>query len=282
MSFELDHASLQLADMGQAIRALHERLGLEPLLGIGDPEHHGRIVFENTYVELTVPAQGPPALSSPWTLPWFFLRFSDDPSALCARLRDAGLSPCFQLFEGDDGCWTEIRLDTARETPAPLLLQRPARRSFLTGTLPRPMPSHGCGAFQLAGVLVVTPDLLATLELYRRLLGISPLPKPYLDRVFAGRRVDLRLPSGRLGFLQPEGAGLASRALEAWGPGPLGLQLAVESFWPVEEQTARLGIHTERGITPRGAEMWIDPQETFGVSFGYVEELPPIGAWGGG
>ncbi|HLL84126.1 MAG TPA: VOC family protein, partial [Longimicrobium sp.] len=147
----LDHVSLQVLDMGQTVRQFEERLGLEALLNNVDPERHGRIHFESTYVELAVPPVFPPK-SPPWTIPWFFLRFTGAPESLNARLEAAGLAPSLQVFEGDDGCWTEIRLEVPG-TPTPLLLHRP--RPEPTGAAPR--VAQPCGAFGLASVIILTP-----------------------------------------------------------------------------------------------------------------------------
>jgi catechol 2,3-dioxygenase-like lactoylglutathione lyase family enzyme len=269
-TFHLDHLSLQVLDMGQTVRQFDERLGLEALLNNADPEHHGRIHFDSSYVELAVPPVFPPR-SPPWTIPWFFLRFSDAPEALYERLKAAGLSPSLQIFEGEDGCWTELRLEVPGGTPTPLLRHRP-----------RPEPvsaAHGaqpCGAFGLASVVLLTPDLAGASDVYRRLLGLEKLPEPFTDRVFTARRMDLPLAGGRICLIQPEGHGFASAFLGARGSGPMGFQLAVESFWQPEELIARLGLRSERGITPRGAELWLDPKETFGVPVGFVEALAPV------
>jgi hypothetical protein len=257
--------------MGQTVRQLDERLGLEALLNNADPEHHGRIHFGSTYVEVAVPPVFPPK-SPPWTVPWFFLRFSSDPEALNDRLREAGLAPSMQVFEGDDGCWTELRLDAPRHTPTPLLRHRP--RPEPTPNVPR--VAQPCGAFALAGVVLLTPELDNTAELYRRLLGLEKLPEPFGDRVFSAKRMDLALPNGRICLIQPDGHGFASAFLAARGPGPMGMQLAVESFWQPEELISRLGKRSERGLTPRGAELWVDPKETYGVPLGFVEALAPV------
>lgn len=269
-SLHLDHALLQVADLGQALRQLEERLGLEARLAARAPDH-ARLYFERAFLEVVV-QPGAPHVGPAWALlPWFFLRFPDTPEARRDRLVKAGFTPSLQIFEGDDGCWTELRVEAPRATPLPMLRHvpddgRPRARG----------PVQPCGAFRLAGLVVLTPELDTTAEMYRRLLGLERLPEGFTDRVLGARRMDMPLTQGRIALVQPDGPGFAAATLSTRGPGPMAVLLAVESFWQPEELIHRLGIHTERGLTPRGAELWIDPRETSGVPFGFVEELPPV------
>jgi hypothetical protein len=272
-SLQLDHVTLHVADLGDAMRRLDERLGLEAWPTSTDPQRHSRVVLDRSYVELSL---GAPRGGPPWVLPWFFLRFLELPDLCRARLEEAQLASTLQIFDGEDGCWTELQLDAPASVPLPLLIHRPARPG-LALSFPPPMPSlQPCGAFGLAGVCLVTPELSTTLQYYRRLLGLTKVPQGFHDRVFGAHRVDLSLPGqGRIALLQPEGSGFGAAWLATRGPGVMGLLLAVESFWQPEEHFRRMGIGSERGITTLGAELWIDPVETLGIPFGYVEALVP-------
>jgi glyoxalase-like protein len=185
----LDHASVEVPELGTAIGHLERRLGLHATVSPQAADRHGRIYLDRTYLEVaagTAPATG-------WRVHLWFLRF-DDLEALRAHLEDAGIEHRIGEYEGVDGTWDDVQI-RAGPVPLPILVRRtspPEVAGDWPPTLARP---HRCGARTLEAVHVTVGSLEAAVEAYRALLGPG---HAVVTESRGPARADARLASGRI------------------------------------------------------------------------------------
>jgi hypothetical protein len=244
----LDHASVEVPELGTAIGHLKRRLGLHATVSPQAADRHGRIYLDRTYLEVaagTAPATG-------WRVHLWFLRF-DDLEALRAHLEDAGIEHRIGEYEGVDGTWDDVQI-RAGPVPLPILVRRtspPEVAGDWPPTLARP---HRCGARTLEAVHVTVGSLEAAVEAYRALLGPG---HAVVTESRGPARADARLASGRI-------------VLEEGDPAtPLGIVLGVSTLAHPREV---VGDH----LVPGSEEVaWLDPGLVSGLRLGFVEMPGP-------
>lgn len=240
----LDHVSLSVPRLREAIERLDTRLGLRAIPSPADPDRHSRIYLDRGYIEVS--AMDAPAS---WVLALFFLRF-DDPAQLRAHLDACGIPFRFGAYEGVDGRWDDVELES-RGVPLPILVRRthpPAIASDWPPALTTPQRS---GATVLAAVHVSVPELNAAADVYARLLGSAPAV--------------VTAPAGRDGLAFPVGRGWIVLS-EGDSPGIAGVVLGVTSLADTRKVVGSLSD---------GAIAWADPAVTDGARIGFTARPPP-------
>jgi catechol 2,3-dioxygenase-like lactoylglutathione lyase family enzyme len=235
----LDHASILVPDLAQAVGQFDARLGLRVTPTPASPGSHGRLYLDRSYLEISA---SPTAVG--WTIPCFFLRF-DSPERLRLHLDAAGLRHRFSVYSGHDGQWDDVEID-AGAIPFPVLVRR-THPPDVARTWPPPLvDQHRSGALTLEAVLVTVPDLASATDAYARLVGMKPDMKTDFD--LAGCPV-FHLASGRI--ILAEGR----------APGVGAIVLGAKSL---AELPSTAGQH------PASRIAWVDPVLSFGLRIGFV------------
>lgn len=194
MEFLLDHVSIEVPDLGDAVARLHERLGLRVMVSPQAPDRHGRIHLDRAYLEVAANPDGPR-----WDVTSFFLRFSDL-EGLRAHLDGAGLAYRYRVYEGVDGRWDDIELHVAG-VPMPILVRRTEPADVARNWPPPLDHAHPCGAATLAAVQIPVGSIEAAAHVYARLLTAETPP----DLSGAGpdrRRAVFHLGSGAIELVE--------------------------------------------------------------------------------
>ncbi|HEX6131392.1 MAG TPA: VOC family protein [Actinomycetota bacterium] len=234
----VDHASIEVPDLGEAVRRL-DALGLSVTVTPEAPDRHGRVLLDRSYLEVTVAA----APGDRWIVSSWFLGFDDLP-ALRAHLDAAGLSYRHEPYEGVDGTWDDVQVD-ADEVPVPILVRRTAPADVARSWPPALREPHPGGATAISAVHVSVPALEPAVATYARLLDTRP------STVDARRgRVAFRLGDARI-VLTERDADLA-------------VVLAVAS---VERMRERIGPAVG---APRDGVAWVDPAAASGLRLGFA------------
>ena len=160
----LDHVSLAVGSLPDAIRVLDQQLGLYVTITSEDPDQHGRVFLDRSYVEVSVQAGG-----DLWSVPLFFLGFKN-PDLLRSHLENINLDFRWGQYVGADGTWDDVEI-VAGEVPLPILVRRTSPSEIAADWPPALTQQHRCGAYKLAAVHLTVRDLGAAQELYTRLLG---------------------------------------------------------------------------------------------------------------
>ena len=238
----LDHASVAVPSLHDAIALLDARLGLRATVSPGDPGRHSRVYLDRGYVEV---ASGPQGRG--WTLAGFFVRF-ENPTALRRHLDSTGLRHRFSEYAGVDGRWDDVEID-AGTVPLPILVRR-TQPPAIARTWPPPLgEAHRCGARTLDAVQIIVRDLDLAVATYTRLVGDRGIAVTDRDGV---RRAEVRLASGRILLAEGESPGIAAIVLRVGS---------------LPETTSVVGPLTGSPIA------WLDPAITQGVQLGFVESL---------
>jgi catechol 2,3-dioxygenase-like lactoylglutathione lyase family enzyme len=224
----LDHVSIAVPDLREALAQLDARFGLRATVSAADPQHHSRVYLDRAYLEVSATR---PVAS--WEMSLFFLRF-DDSDRLREHLQGCGISHRFGRYQGVDGWWDDVELD-AGSVPLPILVRRSHPPEIATDWPPALDVPHRCGARTLQAVHVVVPELSAAVDVYRKLLGAEALAR---TAVAATGNVEFALPAGQIVLSQGAKPGIAAvviglpslaAAAAAVGPLPAGSTAWVES-----------------------------------------------------
>jgi hypothetical protein len=183
--FRLDHVSIGVPHLGDAVAQFAEEFGLEVTVSPQAPERHGRIYLDRSYLEVAVR----PGVRT-WRVTDFFLGFSEL-AVLQAHLDGADLTYRYAVYQGVDGRWDDIQLDVA-DVPVPGLVRRTAPPEAARDWPPPLARTHRCGASTLAALYVPVPKLAAASRFYGRLLG------PATPQESGQRRVVLPLSLGSI------------------------------------------------------------------------------------
>jgi len=236
----LDHASVAVPDLADAVEHLDRRLGLRATVSHAAPERHSRVYLHRSYLEVSAGSTG-----GGWEATMWFLRF-DDPDALREHLDTAGIAYSFGEYEGVDGMWDDVEIRIGA-VPLPTLIRRTAPVEVARDWPPALAGSHRSGARTLAEVHVEVPSVREAVEAYRTLLG-------------RWQRVSLETGRARVS--------LASGELvlhEGGSDGVVGVVLGVASLAATRaELRDRLGRDD-------GDTVWLDAAETFGLRLGFTE-----------
>lgn len=243
----LDHASVVVPVLAEAIAHLDHVLGLHATVSVADPEHHSRIFLHHSYLEVAAR----PATAG-WHVTHFFLGF-EDPEILRNHLDAAGITSRFGVYEGIDGRWDDVEIEVG-STPMPILVRRTHPPDVARRWPPPLAKPHRCGARALVAVHLGVQKWKAAVTAYRRLLGLGATKFGSGVTADHSRRMSLPLASGHLVLTEGDTDGVA------------GLVLGVRSL---DETVATVGRTLFTGRDDRVA--WIDPAATFGVRVGFVE-----------
>lgn len=236
----LDHVSVAVADLREAVESLGARLGLRATVTAADPGRHARVYLDRGYLEVSVRLP-----TGSWSLPDFFLRF-DDPEGLRSHLASSGLGWRFGSYLGVDGRWEDVEVETGT-VPLPILVRRTHPPEVAADWPPALVEPHRCGARTLEEVHLAVPDMAAALDAYTRLLGRHAVSA--VGRA-GSRGAAFVLAAGRIVLSEGAGSGVA------------GLVLGVSSV----DQTARV-VGPLSGRRPG----WADPAATHGLRIGFTE-----------
>ncbi|HET7235649.1 MAG TPA: VOC family protein [Actinomycetota bacterium] len=243
----LDHASIAVPELADAVAHLDDRLGLRATVSPATPERHSRVYLDRGYLEVAARPG-----DTGWTASLFFLRF-DDPEALRGHLEAVGLAYRFGAYEGVDGTWDDVEID-AGEVPLPILVRRTAPAEIAQDWPPALPAPHRCGARTLAQVHVGVPSLEPAIEAYERLLGLEAAPATTVDPRSGRSRATLPAASGEVVLLDA-GTGEIERIV-----------LGVGSL-----EKARTALGERLTIDPPDPVAWLDPADAFGLELGFVE-----------
>lgn len=238
----LDHVSVSVPRLHEAISHLSMRLGLRATVSPGDPERHSRVYLHRGYIEVAADPR-----TAGWNASLFFLRF-DDPVGLRALLDAVGLPYRFDVYTGVDGSWDDVEIGNGGEA-VPILVRRTEPPDIARSWPPALERPHECGAITLESVHVAVPEWDRTLDVYRHLLEAA------VTTTGAGagpRTARVPLARGSLMLTESETSGID------------GVVLGVERL---EEPRARFGsllVSDQYGLE------WLDPSETFGVRLGFT------------
>ena len=239
-SLWLDHASILVPDLAQAIAAFDAQLGLRVTPTPAAPDRHSRLYLDRSYLEVSAGTS-----ADAWSAPYFFLRFAD-PEALRRHL-DAVDLPCkFGRYTGIDGQWDDVEIDVPG-VPVPILVRRTHPPDVARDWPPALREAHRCGARMLAAVEVTVPDLTAAVDVYCRLTGSAPEPAGAVGDV---ARAEFRLQSGRITLT------------EGSVPGVSAVVLGTASL----SESARVA-----GPLSGAPVAWIDSRTTHGLQVGFVQ-----------
>jgi catechol 2,3-dioxygenase-like lactoylglutathione lyase family enzyme len=164
--FRLDHVSIGVPHLGDAVAQFAEEFGLEVTVSPQAPERHGRIYLDRSYLEVAV-RPGVPT----WRVTDFFLGFSEL-AALRAHLDGAELTYRYAVYQGVDGRWDDIQLHVT-DVPVPGIVRRSEPPQAARDWPPPLAGMHRCGASTLAAVHVSVPKLAAASRFYGSLLGAA-------------------------------------------------------------------------------------------------------------
>jgi catechol 2,3-dioxygenase-like lactoylglutathione lyase family enzyme len=254
MELRLDHASVEVPNLADAVRRLDRLLGLRVTVSPQAPERHGRIYLDRAYLEVAADPDVPA-----WEVTHFFLRFSD-PTWLRAHLDGAGLGYRYQVYRGVDGRWDDIELDIG-DVPVPILVRRTAPAAVARDWPPPLGWPHRCGAFTLAAVHIPVASIQQAAGVYARLLGVA------LPRVVSGPgpgqlRTAFDLGSGSIVLRE----GAERRAVV----------LGVASLELSRTALSQVLLIDDDGVA------WLDPSTTSNLRIGLVETRSitdaPVGA----
>lgn len=243
LSLWLDHASVVVPNVPQAVQELESRLGLRANLTPADPARHSRVHLDRSYLEIA--AQGD---ASGWSIPWFFLRF-EDLSALRRHLEATGLACRISEYAGVDGRWDDVEVD-AGPVPMPILVRRTHPPEIARDWPPPMRTAHPCGARFLDAVHVTVPNLTVAIRAYSRLIGIESVSTS-AERDTP--RAEFRLAAGRVVLI------------EGTDPGVNAIVLGVASL---AEAAKAVALRDEAPVA------WLDPVVTHGARIGFTERRP--------
>jgi hypothetical protein len=246
----LDHASVSVPVLAEAVAHLEVRLGLRATKSAADPDRHSRVYLHRSYLEVAARPG-----STGWGATHFFLRF-EDPQALRTHLDASGLPYRFGDYIGVDGRWDDVEID-ANGIPLPILVRRTDPPEVARHWPPPLGEPHRCGAHTLAAVHIGVPEMDPALDVYRRLLACDETSSPSVSAIDGRRQARLLLASGHLVLVEAETAKIA------------GLVVGVTSL---ADTAAVMGGGLRR--TPGDPVAWLDPVETFGLRLGFVEGDP--------
>ncbi len=236
----LDHASILVPDLAQAIAAFDAQLGLRVTPTPAAPDRHSRLYLDRSYLEVSA---GAPA--DAWAAPYFFLRFSD-PEALRRHLDAVELRFRFGRYTGIDGQWDDVEI-AAAGVPVPILVRRTHPPDVARDWPPALREAHRCRARTLAAVQVTVPDLTVAVDVYCRLTGSDPEPAGAVGDV---ARAEFQLQSGRI--ILTEGA----------APGVSAVILGTASL----SESMRVA-----GPLSGAPVAWSDPRATHGLQVGFMQ-----------
>lgn len=165
----LDHASMAVESLSDAIGVLDRLLGLSVTVSPEDPGRHGRVFLDRSYIEVSVQAD-----IDAWSVSLFFLGF-EDPDALRTHLERAELDFRWGEYNGVDGTWDDVEV-IAGQVPMPILVRRTSPPEVAADWPPALTKPHRSGARTLAAVHLTVPDLGSAREAYARLLGPGSNP----------------------------------------------------------------------------------------------------------
>ena len=185
----LDHVSIEVADLADAVSRFDEGLGLRVTVSPQAPERHGRVYLDRAYLEVAAHPGSPT-----WAVRSFFLRFSDA-EALRAHLEGVRLGYRRQVYEGVDGRWEDVELDVV-DVPVPILVRRTEPAHLAPNWPPQLDKRHRCGAFTLAAIHLPIESIEAA-EVYARLLNVE-VPTVFSSPGGGRRRVLFHLGSGTI------------------------------------------------------------------------------------
>jgi hypothetical protein len=253
MELRLDHASIEVPHLGDAVGSLDGRLGLEVTVSPQAPERHGRIYLDRAYLEVAANPDVPA-----WNVTHFFLRFSD-PNWLRGHLDGAGLGYHYQVYQGVDGHWDDIELDIA-DVPVPILVRRTEPAAVARDWPPPLEHPHRCGASALAAVRVPVASIEQAADVYARLLAVE-VPRSFSGPGPGQLRTAFHLGSGTIVLSE----GDQQRAI-VLGVASLEMSRTVLSqVLPIDDE----------GVA------WLDPSTTSNLRIGLVETRsiadPPVG-----
>ena len=253
MELRLDHASIEVPHLGDAVGRLDGLLGLEVTVSPQAPERHGRIYLDRAYLEVAANPDVPA-----WNVTHFFLRFSD-PKWLRGHLDGAGLGYHYQVYQGVDGHWDDIELDIA-DVPVPILVRRTEPAAVARDWPPPLEHPHRCGASTLAAVRVPVASIEQAADVYARLLAVE-VPRRFSGPGPGQLRTAFHLGSGTIVLSE----GDQQRAV-VLGVASLELSRTVLSqVLPIDDE----------GVA------WLDPSTTSNLRIGLVETRsiadPPVG-----
>lgn len=248
----LDHASVLVPDLAEAVEHLDRRLGLRVTVSPAAPDRHGRLYLDRGYLEVSARPGG-----TGWDASLFFLRF-EDPASLREHLAGVGLRFRLEDYEGVDGTWDDVEID-AGGVPLPILIRRTAPLEIAADWPPALSQPHRSGARTLVQVHVGVPSIGPATREYTRLLGLGAPPEPVLETRSGRLRAPLPTSSGSVVLLDGGsgtierlvlGVGSLPRTRDALGAGLVGPEV------------------DEAGIA------WVDRSEAFGLELGFVEVDP--------
>jgi catechol 2,3-dioxygenase-like lactoylglutathione lyase family enzyme len=245
VALRLDHASIAVPDLAEAVEQLDRRLGLRATGSPQAPERHSRVYLHRSYLEVSAGSAG-----AGWQATLFFLRF-DDPAALRTHLDGVGMQYRFGQYEGVDGTWDDVEI-RAGTVPLPMLVRRTTPPAVARDWPPALGQTHPCGARTLAAVHLEVPSLKEAVEAYRRLLGAEQVSWADHKRRARGK-ASARLASGEI--VLHEGVSGAALGLVLGVPSLAATRIALEGrFAPVDEDVA-----------------WMHRGQTFGLRLGFAE-----------
>lgn len=147
----LDHASLAVRSLSEAISSLDRLLGLSFTVSPEAPDQHGRILLNRSYVEVSAALD-----SEAWHVPHFFLGFQD-PQALRHHLQRAGVDFKWGQYVGVDGTWDDVEIH-AGNVPLPILVRRTAPPKLAADWPPALSEPPRSGVHALVAVHLSVPD----------------------------------------------------------------------------------------------------------------------------
>jgi catechol 2,3-dioxygenase-like lactoylglutathione lyase family enzyme len=129
-----------------------------------------------------------------------------------------------------------------------------------------------CVLVGLDRIVVATPDRRATAQAWQALLGARPEREDRVG-VLGATRTTLRLGTGAVELLEPDGTGPVARAVSQWG----GQLFAAGAATPeLASVLRRLGDRLGREPPVEGGQAWLDAADTGGHGLRLVvTEAPP-------
>jgi hypothetical protein len=235
----LDHASVAVPDLVDAVARLDRRLGLSATVSPAAPDRHSRVHLHRSYLEVSVE----PGRTG-WEATMCFLRF-DDPDVLRTHLDDAGIEYRFGEWIGVDGTWDDVDVGLAG-TPLPTLIRRTGPAAIARDWPPPLAEPHRCGARNLSSVHLDVPSVDAAIQAYRKLVSRNAVS-------VGANAVRVRLASGELVLREAPTARVAGIVLGV--PSLAATRAALELPLPRDEE----------GIA------WLGERDLDGLRLGFVE-----------
>jgi hypothetical protein len=273
MTIRLDHATLEVPDLTEAVDIFWDRFGLRVTLTPADPEGHARLFLDRGYIEI-VPQQGD---ASGLRLTGFYLSHPNVPEAI-ERLCEVGLaSGPAVTYRGVDGVWWDGMLTPPEGVPAPILVQRIEPPDVAADWPPPLHHRHPSGIERLLGVYLVTPYVAQAVEFYERLAHTfaavgAMRPARQLKSggqhwALADQQWEVALPGGgRVIICDPMRPGRGRDLLMAHGPCIAGLELGTGMLPDTEIRLNAGSVGYRLDPDEHGIAAWIDPEATPGIS----------------